>query len=79
MSNLEKYNKAFMESLSIGEEELGSELVYQSIPEWDSVGHMELISQVEDGFDIMMETDDIIEFNSYENGKKILDKFDIKF
>ena len=54
-------------------------LHYQDIPEWDSVGHMTLVSQLEDTFDIMMETDDIIDFESYEKGLDILKKYHVDF
>ena len=73
MSNLEKYNKVFMETFEITEDSL-AELKYQDIAAWDSVGHMSLIAALEDTFDIMMDTDDIIDFNSYEKGKEILAK-----
>ena len=29
---------------------------------------------IEDAFDIMMDTDDIIDFNSFDHGKEILSK-----
>lgn len=73
MTNLEKYNNAFTESLEITEEEL-SGLKYQDIEIWDSVGHMRLVSAIEEAFDIMMDTEDIIDFSSYEKGKEILSK-----
>lgn len=75
MSNLEKYNEAFMTTFEITEDRL-SGLKYQDIPAWDSVGHMGLIAALEDAFDIMMDTDDIIDFSSYEKGKEILSKSD---
>ena len=53
-----------------------SGLNYQDIEAWDSVGHMSLIAALEDAFDIMMDTDDIIDLNSYEKGKEILSKAD---
>lgn len=71
MTNLEKYNQAFMDSLEIAEEQLNG-LNYQDIPAWDSVGHMGLVAAIEDAFDIMMDTDDIIDLSSYEKGKEIL-------
>ena len=71
MTNLEKYNNVFMESLEIGEADLAG-LKYQDIPSWDSVGHMGLVAAIEDAFDIMMDTDDIIDLSSYEKGKEIL-------
>ena len=73
MSNLEKYNEAFTTTFEIEEEDL-QELKYQDIPAWDSVGHMTLIAALEDSFDIMMDTEDIIDFSSYEKGKEILSK-----
>lgn len=71
MTNIEKYTNAFVEGLEIKEEQVVG-LEYQAVSEWDSVGHMSLISAIEDAFDIMMDTDDIIDFNSYEKGKEIL-------
>ena len=75
MSNIEKYNNAFMETFEIAEDVLPS-LKYQDITAWDSVGHMSLIAALEDAFDIMMDTDDIIDLSSYERGKEILAKDD---
>lgn len=71
MTNLEKYNQAFIESLEVTEDQLNG-LQYQQIPNWDSVGHMGLIAAIEDAFDIMMDTDDIIDLSSYEKGKEVL-------
>lgn len=73
MTNIEKYNEAFSSTLEITADKLPG-LTYQSIPSWDSVGHMTLIAALEDSFDIMMDTDDIIDLSSYEKGKEILSK-----
>ena len=73
MTNLEKYNKAFCDSFEITEEKLVG-LQYQQIELWDSVGHMTLVANLEDAFDIMLETDDIIDLSSYEKGQEILTK-----
>lgn len=78
MTNLEKYNEIFKSTLNLSEEELNDKLVYQEVPEWDSVGHMTLISALEDEFDIMFDTDDIIDFSSYVKGMDILQsKYDV--
>tara|TARA_B100001123_G_C15171205_1_gene971471 strand:+ start:323 stop:562 length:240 start_codon:yes stop_codon:yes gene_type:complete len=79
MSNLDKYNKAFIDALSISEKKLNQDLKYNEIPEWDSIGHMTLISNLEDVFKITMETDDVIDFSSFAKGKKILQKYKITF
>ncbi len=73
MTNTEKYNKAFVECFGVTVEQL-SNLKYQDVQAWDSVGHMGLVAALEDAFDIMMDTDDIIDFSSYEKGKEILSK-----
>jgi acyl carrier protein len=73
MENIEKYESAFCEAFEITKEHLNG-LNYQGTDLWDSVGHMTLISNLEDLFDIMMETDDIIDLSSFEKGKEILSK-----
>ena len=78
-SNIEKYENAFMESFDIEKNMLNEELKYESIPEWDSVGHMTMISNLEEVFDIVMEMEDIIDFSSFEIGKEILKKYKIDF
>ena len=79
MSNKEKYVNAFVEALEVSEDQV-SDLKYQEIPNWDSVGHMSLIAAIEDSFDIMMDTDDIIDLSSFEKGMEILSKnYDIEF
>lgn len=76
MTNLEKYNAAFMESFGVTADQL-PELTYQGIDAWDSVGHMQLIAALEETFDIMFDTDDIIDFNSYEKGKEFMAKYEV--
>ena len=77
MDNLKKYNEIFMKVFPVDEKAL-EELEYQGIDEWDSVGHMELIAELEDGFDIMMDTDDIIDFSSYKKGIELLKKYEVE-
>ena len=78
MTNLEKYNSVFMENLQITEDQLAG-LQYQGVELWDSVGHMSLVAALEDEFDIMIDTDDIIDLSSYEKGKEILAKYGVEF
>lgn len=78
MENLQKYNTAFMETLGIEEDRLTG-LKYQGVANWDSVGHMGIIASLEEAFGIMLDTDDIIDFSSYEKGKDILKKYDVVF
>lgn len=79
MTNLEKYTNSFVTAFEVTEEQaLG--LKYQDVETWDSVGHMSLIALLEDEFEIVMETDDIVDLSSYEKGKEILSsKYTIVF
>lgn len=77
MTNLEKYNEAFKNTLEVSDDVFEG-LEYQSIKEWDSIGHMSLMSELEDAFDIELETDDIIDFSSYQKGKEILKKYGVE-
>tara|TARA_B100000242_G_C42840488_1_gene390361 strand:+ start:297 stop:536 length:240 start_codon:yes stop_codon:yes gene_type:complete len=77
MVNKEKYDNSFLTALSIKKEIIQNNLEYNSIPEWDSIGHMSLISELEKNFGISIETDDVIDFSSYEKGKEILKKYKV--
>ncbi len=79
MNNKQKYDQSFMESFSIDESVLSDDLLYNSIPEWDSVGHMSLVAGLEDAFDIMFEMDDIIDFSGYKKGFEIIAKYGVVF
>ena len=77
--NLKKYNEIFTGLFEVDESELGSDFNFGVAKNWDSLAHMELIAQLEDAFEIMLETDDITHFGGYENGKKILTKYGVEF
>lgn len=75
-NNLKTYEKVFIETFSITEDAL-EKLEYNQIEQWDSIGHMTLISELEDKFSISIDTDDIIDFSSYKKGKEILKKYKV--
>lgn len=77
MNNIERYNKTFTSTFKVDESNLNSDFKVDSIAEWDSVTQLSLVTEIEDEFDIMLDSEDILEFTSYEHGKKILSKYDI--
>ena len=77
MSNINKYKEIFIKSLSIDNKKFDENIKYNEIPEWDSIGHMTLMSGLEEGFGMTMETDDIVDFSSYKKGIEILKKYNI--
>jgi len=72
MSNKQKYKDIFIKSLSMDSKKFGENIKYNEIAEWDSIGHMTLMSGLEEGFNITMETDDIVDFSSFKKGIEIL-------
>jgi len=78
MNKKDLYTKVFQDIFSLSALAL-EELSYQSIPAWDSVGHMELMTVLEDTFNIQLDIDDIIDFSSYKKGIEILQKNGVTF
>jgi acyl carrier protein len=79
MNNISKYKQAFVDSFSIDLKLLNKDLKYNEIPEWDSIGHMTLMSDLEEKFKISIDTDDIVDFSSFKKGIEILKKYKVKF
>lgn len=77
MSNKQKYNNVFKDILNLKDEDFNIEIVFSDTVGWDSIGHMLLISKIEETFDIFLDTDDVLNFSSYSEGKKILKKHNI--
>ena len=74
--NLDKYKAAFIEAFELEGEYNLEDLKYQSIDEWDSIGHMALMAELETNFDITIKTEDLIEFESYIQGVDIMARYD---
>ena len=78
MTNLEKYLNVYMEAFEISAD-VAKTSQYESVPNWDSVGHMVLCSLLEKSFNIMLEPQDIVALCGFEQGKEILGKYGIIF
>lgn len=79
MNNEEKLRVIFAETLEIDESQVTDELTYNTIPEWDSIAHMALISEIDDTFDTMLDTDDVLDMSTFAKAKEILTKYGIEF
>jgi acyl carrier protein len=77
MSIEEKLIQAFVDGLQIKREQVNDDLTYMSIQQWDSLAHMTLVSAIEQSFDIMLDTDDIIDMNSVAKAKEIIEKYGV--
>ena len=79
MTNLEKLDNIFAEVFSVSVSALNSDFNKNNVDSWDSVHQLSITSAVEDEFDIMLDTEDILGFTSYENAKTILINYGIEF
>ena len=77
MDNLKKYKQVFMDNFYLMENELDNNFTNQNIQNWDSIGHMNLISMLEESFDIFFENEDIMNLVSYDAGQEILEKYGV--
>jgi len=79
MKNIEKYRNVFMEALDLEEDEVSEDLTLGETSEWDSLGHMILISTMEDAFDVSLDAEWMTEFNSYRSGMELLNRLGVDF
>ncbi len=77
MSTLAKYKQIFSSVFSLKDDYDFDKLNYQDIPEWDSIGHMTLVSELENEFSISIDTDDIVDFSSFKKGIELLKKYKV--
>jgi acyl carrier protein len=80
MNNFELYKSIFLDVFSITEDKLNESFSNDNVENWDSVRHLSLIASIEESFDVMLDTEDILNFTSFELGKIILsDKYNLSF
>ena len=72
MNNLEKYNAIFTEVFGATADQLGDNFSKETVSEWDSVHQLNIITLLEETFDLFLDPEDIMACTSYNAGKKIL-------
>ncbi|MFM2477255.1 acyl carrier protein [Celerinatantimonas sp. MCCC 1A17872] len=77
MSELTPLNEVFAKALAVDVSLISDSLQYQGIVQWDSVAHMQLIAALEDSYDVMLDTDDIIDMSSVAKAREILAKYGV--
>ena len=79
MTNIEKYNQIFAETLNLGLDEV-KDAKFKETPLWDSVGHTTLVAALEEAFDVLLEAEDLMAIRNYQGGIDILSKnYEIEF
>jgi acyl carrier protein len=71
---MNKLIDCFVQTFAIDRQQVTLKLAYQSIPQWDSVGHMALVVEIENAFNVTLDTDDIIGMSDVSKAVEILKK-----
>ncbi len=79
MNTTEQLKQAFVETLGLDAATDPDLIVYGQTPGWDSVAHMGLVADIEQRFDIMLDTQDLIDMSSFAKARQILGKYGIAF
>lgn len=61
---MDRLQACIADALGVAPEKVTNELTYQSIPEWDSIGHMTVIAAVEGEFGVSISPEDILAIDS---------------
>ena len=78
MNSRDRYISIFEKVFGANPDELNADYTVTNVKNWDSMSHILLINELEDTFDLMMDSDDIIEFDSFEKGIEILKKYEVE-
>lgn len=70
----DKVFNVFIDILELPENTDKTSLIYNETKGWDSLGHMRLIAAIEENFDCMLDTDDILDMSSFPKAIAIVEK-----
>lgn len=73
MNTAQQLFKIVATTFEIPLEDVSEDLMAGSIPQWDSLGHLGLISAIETGFDVSFDVDELFEVESVGDFLKLLE------
>ena len=68
----QKLKDAFIQAIGLPADTDFSTVNYGVTNHWDSVAHMQLIAEIENSFDIMLSTEQVIALSSFEKAKQLV-------
>ena len=74
MIDLDRLRKVFRSALGLADDADVDGLEYQGIDQWDSLAHMSLVAALEDEFDVMIDTDDVLTMSSFTKARELLER-----
>jgi acyl carrier protein len=74
---VDQVRQAFAQALDLPADTDIDALEIGKDPQWDSVGHMALVAELEDRFGITLTTDDLVDMSSYAKSIEILRRYGV--
>jgi acyl carrier protein len=79
VADIERLRTVFRKSLELPADYAVDDLAYRQIEKWDSLAHMSLVAAIEDEFDVLLDTDDVIDLSSFGKAREILERLGVGF
>jgi acyl carrier protein len=79
MHSHQSLNEVIAKAFGIAPNEVTDELEYQSIPEWDSVSHLVLVTELEAAYSITIDMEDVLTMGSVAKVRELLEKYNVAF
>ena len=76
---MQRLQLAFVKALGLGASVDFGMLRAGESPEWDSLGHMELVAEIERTFGIELSNEDILSLNSFDAAIQMLSRRGVTF
>jgi acyl carrier protein len=75
----QKLKDAFIQAIGLPPDTDFSTVQYGQTTGWDSVAHMQLVAEIENSFDIMFSTEQVIDMSSFQKGREIVASHGVSF
>jgi acyl carrier protein len=72
MSDAERLDDAVRDALGLADDAELEAIAYDTTPEWDSVGHLQMMAAIEAAFDIRIDADDVVQMSDYDKVRSTL-------
>ena len=71
MTNTTRLQNAFTRALELPSSTDVTTLKYREIMQWDSIGHMALVAEIEEEYGVMFSTDDVLALSSFDKAVEL--------
>lgn len=77
--NASKLEQVFRDVLSFDDDVRLESVQYGKTPGWDSLAHMQLVGELEEAFDVTLESDEVVALSDFQTAKDILGRHGVAF